>query len=150
MDAGFSCPNRDGSAGVGGCIFCGGKGSGGWVGFDTTAGGPVRMRIGISYVSLAGAAANRDAEVPATATVDSVAAATRAAWNTELERIRVGGGTDEAGPHVELGGTTRGMTVVDRRLHAPVEEATCDVAEVVDATALRTLIFDTLLAACTT
>ncbi len=28
VDAGFSCPNRDGSAGTGGCIFCGGKGSG--------------------------------------------------------------------------------------------------------------------------
>jgi predicted alpha-1,2-mannosidase len=71
-----------------------GKGSGGWVGFDTTGGGDVRMRIGISYVSLAGAAANRDAEVPEDATVASVAAATRDAWNTELKRIRVGGGTD--------------------------------------------------------
>ena len=71
-----------------------GKGSGGWVGFDTAGGGAVRMRIGISYVSLAGAAANRDAEVPATATVDSVAAATRDAWNTELKRVRVGGGTE--------------------------------------------------------
>lgn len=28
VDAGFTCPNRDGSAGVDGCIFCGGKGSG--------------------------------------------------------------------------------------------------------------------------
>jgi len=28
VDAGFSCPNRDGTAGTGGCIFCGGKGSG--------------------------------------------------------------------------------------------------------------------------
>jgi len=71
-----------------------GKGSGGWVGFDTATSGDVHMRIGISYVSLAGAAANRDAEVPADATVASVAAATRAAWNTELERIKVGGGTD--------------------------------------------------------
>ncbi|HEV7965359.1 MAG TPA: GH92 family glycosyl hydrolase [Actinoplanes sp.] len=71
-----------------------GKGSGGWVGFDTATSGDVHMRIGISYVSLAGAAANRDAEVPAGATVASVADATRAAWNTELERIRVGGGTD--------------------------------------------------------
>jgi len=71
-----------------------GKGSGGWVGFDTATSGNVHMRIGISYVSLAGAAANRDAEVPADATVASVAAATRAAWNTELERIKVGGGTD--------------------------------------------------------
>ena len=71
-----------------------GKGSGGWVGFDTATGGNVHMRIGISYVSLAGAAANRDAEVPADATVAAVAEASRAAWNTELERIRAGGGTD--------------------------------------------------------
>jgi uncharacterized protein len=28
VDAGFTCPNRDGSIGTGGCIFCGGKGSG--------------------------------------------------------------------------------------------------------------------------
>lgn len=28
VDAGFTCPNRDGSIGVAGCIFCGGKGSG--------------------------------------------------------------------------------------------------------------------------
>ena len=28
VDAGFTCPNRDGSLGVDGCIFCGGKGSG--------------------------------------------------------------------------------------------------------------------------
>lgn len=28
LDAGFTCPNRDGSKSVGGCIFCSGKGSG--------------------------------------------------------------------------------------------------------------------------
>ena len=28
VDAGFSCPNRDGTMGTGGCIYCGGKGSG--------------------------------------------------------------------------------------------------------------------------
>lgn len=28
IDAGFSCPNRDGTCGVGGCIFCSGGGSG--------------------------------------------------------------------------------------------------------------------------
>jgi len=28
VDAGFSCPNRDGTLGAGGCIYCGGKGSG--------------------------------------------------------------------------------------------------------------------------
>ncbi len=28
VDAGFTCPNRDGSLGMGGCIFCSGRGSG--------------------------------------------------------------------------------------------------------------------------
>ncbi|HEY6872900.1 MAG TPA: TIGR01212 family radical SAM protein [Geobacteraceae bacterium] len=28
VDAGFTCPNRDGRAGTGGCIYCGGAGSG--------------------------------------------------------------------------------------------------------------------------
>ena len=28
IDGGFSCPNRDGKAGVGGCVFCSNKGSG--------------------------------------------------------------------------------------------------------------------------
>ena len=32
LDAGFTCPNRDGSVGRGGCIFCSGSGEG--VGLD--------------------------------------------------------------------------------------------------------------------
>lgn len=28
IDAGFTCPNRDGTLGTGGCIYCGGRGSG--------------------------------------------------------------------------------------------------------------------------
>ena len=28
LDGGFTCPNRDGSKGYGGCIFCSGLGSG--------------------------------------------------------------------------------------------------------------------------
>jgi len=28
IDAGFTCPNRDGTIGTGGCIYCGGRGSG--------------------------------------------------------------------------------------------------------------------------
>ena len=28
LDAGFTCPNRDGKVGVGGCIFCSQNGSG--------------------------------------------------------------------------------------------------------------------------
>ena len=72
-----------------------GRGSGGWVGFDPAAGTSVRMRIGISYVSLAGAAANRDAEIAAGSSVTQVAQATRDAWATELNRVRIGGGTED-------------------------------------------------------
>lgn len=32
LDAGFTCPNRDGTVGVGGCVFCSAKGSGDWAG----------------------------------------------------------------------------------------------------------------------
>ena len=28
IDAGLNCPNRDGTIGIGGCIFCNAKGSG--------------------------------------------------------------------------------------------------------------------------
>ena len=28
IDGGMTCPNRDGKVGFGGCIFCGGNGSG--------------------------------------------------------------------------------------------------------------------------
>lgn len=57
--------------------------------------------------------------------------------------------------HVELAGTTRGMTVVDRRGAAARDSSesgrapTCDVAELVEASTVRRLILDTLLAACT-
>lgn len=32
LDGGFTCPNRDGTAGTGGCIFCSGEGSGEFAG----------------------------------------------------------------------------------------------------------------------
>lgn len=72
-----------------------GRGSGGWVGFDTAKSSEVHMRIGMSYVSLAGAVANRDAEIPRKASVGSVAKAGASAWNRELSRVRVAGGTPE-------------------------------------------------------
>lgn len=73
-----------------------GRGSGGWVGFATDAAAPtaVSARIGISYVDLAGAVANRERELPARTRIDNVADAGRRAWNTELNRIRVAGGTE--------------------------------------------------------
>ncbi|WP_260688507.1 GH92 family glycosyl hydrolase [Curtobacterium flaccumfaciens] len=70
-----------------------GRGSGAWVGFDARRGATVQAKIGISYVSAAGAVANRDGEVTKRSTVASVAAGTRASWNRELSRLRVGGGT---------------------------------------------------------
>ncbi|MGW1094506.1 GH92 family glycosyl hydrolase [Streptomyces sp. NPDC002455] len=71
-----------------------GRGSGGWVGFDTTADDDVRMRIGISYVSQAGAEANLRQEIAPRASVDDVARAGSAAWDRELSSARVGGGSE--------------------------------------------------------
>ncbi|MGP4043026.1 GH92 family glycosyl hydrolase [Streptomyces sp. 2A115] len=72
-----------------------GRGSGGWVGFDTSADNDVRMRLGISYVSLAGAEANLRQEIAPRASVDDVAAAATRTWDRELRSVRVdGGGTD--------------------------------------------------------
>jgi predicted alpha-1,2-mannosidase len=70
-----------------------GRGSGGYVSFDTASGGDVRVRIGISYVSLAGAVLNRDTELPAAASTASVAAAGYRAWDDQLRAIRIGGGS---------------------------------------------------------
>ncbi len=68
-----------------------GRGSGGYVTF--APGSKVTMRIAISYVSLEGAERNLQAEQPKKSTVDSIAGKTKKAWNTELERVNVGGGT---------------------------------------------------------
>jgi predicted alpha-1,2-mannosidase len=60
--------------------------------FDATAGRPVLAKAGISYVSAANARLNLAAENPGwnfTATRDR----TRAAWNSLLGRIQVGGGS---------------------------------------------------------
>jgi predicted alpha-1,2-mannosidase len=60
--------------------------------FDATAGHPVLAKAGISYVSAANARGNLAAENPGwnfTATRDR----TRAAWNSLLGRIQVGGGS---------------------------------------------------------
>ncbi|MEW2411201.1 GH92 family glycosyl hydrolase [Streptomyces griseoviridis] len=72
-----------------------GRGSGGWVGFDTSADNDVRMRIGISYVSLAGAETNLREEIPGKASVGQVAAAGSRAWDRELRSVRVAGGTGD-------------------------------------------------------
>ena len=46
LDAGFTCPNRDGTRGVGGCAFCSAKGSG-----DFTAGGALSITEQYAAVS---------------------------------------------------------------------------------------------------
>lgn len=40
IDGGFTCPNRDGKCGVGGCIFCGEKGSG-----ENTKSGAIEAQV---------------------------------------------------------------------------------------------------------
>ncbi|MFJ5838335.1 GH92 family glycosyl hydrolase [Streptomyces shenzhenensis] len=70
-----------------------GKGAGGYVEFEPGA-GPVHAKVGISYVSQAGAAANLAAENPSYRSFSDVRDAARRAWRERLGQIRVGGGTD--------------------------------------------------------
>ncbi|MDF3140144.1 MULTISPECIES: GH92 family glycosyl hydrolase [unclassified Streptomyces] len=70
-----------------------GKGSGGYVEFEPGT-GPVNVKVGISYVSQAGAEANLAAENPPHRSFAAVRDAARRAWRDRLAAIRVGGGTD--------------------------------------------------------
>ncbi|MGW4466702.1 GH92 family glycosyl hydrolase [Micromonospora sp. NPDC004704] len=74
-----------------------GRGSGGYVTFATGAdtGTQVRMRVGISYVSLAGAELNRDTELRPGATVQTVADQGYREWNEQLRGVRIGGGSPD-------------------------------------------------------
>ncbi|MEO8808687.1 MAG: GH92 family glycosyl hydrolase [Rhodanobacter sp.] len=71
-----------------------GKGSGAWLDFGTL-GAKVSLRVGISYVNLANARANLQAEIPAGTTFASVRDEATAAWNRDLGRIHVDGGTTD-------------------------------------------------------
>lgn len=71
-----------------------GKGAGGYVEFEPGA-GPVNVKVGISYVSQAGAEANLATENPPSRSFASVQDAAHRAWRDELGAIRVGGGTDD-------------------------------------------------------
>lgn len=70
-----------------------GKGSGVWVSFDP-AKGPVKVRVGISYVSAANAQANLDAELARDTTPAQLHEHARSAWNDALGKIAIDGGTD--------------------------------------------------------
>lgn len=72
-----------------------GKGSGGWISFDPAKTPTVTMRVGISYVDEAGARANLDSESAASASIESTRAAAREAWNEQLGRIAISGGTPD-------------------------------------------------------
>lgn len=89
--------SRTASGGAGGFANSGrpvaGKGAGGYVEFEPGT-GPVNVKVGISYVSRAGAEANLAAENPPDRTFDEVRDAAHAAWRDRLDAIRVGGGTD--------------------------------------------------------
>jgi predicted alpha-1,2-mannosidase len=61
--------------------------------FPTQAGATVLMKIGISYVSIAGARANLGAEIPGW-DFDAVHRQARQAWAKKLDRITVTGGTE--------------------------------------------------------
>jgi predicted alpha-1,2-mannosidase len=71
---------------------CSGTTCGAWVSFATTSERSVLMKVGISYVSLAGAAANLRHEDPGWS-LSRVEADAHRAWNNELGRIGVQGGS---------------------------------------------------------
>lgn len=54
IDGGFTCPNRDGKCGTGGCIFCGEKGSG-----ESTRAGSIRAQVKNHLASYRGDRAER-------------------------------------------------------------------------------------------
>ncbi|MGW1722125.1 GH92 family glycosyl hydrolase [Streptomyces sp. NPDC002306] len=70
-----------------------GKGAGGYVEFAPGT-GPVNVKVGISYVSRAGAEANLRAENPPGRSFEAVREEAGRAWRDRLAAIRVGGGTD--------------------------------------------------------
>ena len=71
---------------------CQGKHIGFFAEFPTCQGEEVTMKVGISFVDMAGAEANYKAEAE-TCTFDEVRSAARAAWNEALGKIEVEGGT---------------------------------------------------------
>ncbi|POX45511.1 alpha-mannosidase [Streptomyces sp. Ru71] len=89
--------SRTASGGAGGFTHGGrpvaGKGAGGYVRFAPGT-GEVNVKVGISYVSRAGAEANLAAENPPGRSFDTVREAARRAWRERLGAVRVGGGTD--------------------------------------------------------
>lgn len=70
-----------------------GKGSGGWVAFDSSKSAALNVRVGISYVSEENAEANLSAENSEGTGFETVRQRAHAAWNEALDRIHINGGT---------------------------------------------------------
>jgi predicted alpha-1,2-mannosidase len=71
-----------------------GRGSGGYVTFDTSRDDDVRVRVGISYTSAEAARRNLDREIRPHHGVDDIAADARREWAEKLRAVEVSGGTD--------------------------------------------------------
>jgi predicted alpha-1,2-mannosidase len=65
-----------------------------YVTFDTTADQVVQARVGISYVSVNDATANVEQEIPSW-DFDATRSSTYSAWNAQLSRVRIAGGTTD-------------------------------------------------------
>ncbi|HXA43440.1 MAG TPA: GH92 family glycosyl hydrolase [Candidatus Solibacter sp.] len=63
--------------------------SGAYATFDTTSNRVVNLRVGLSYVDLAGSAANLAAEIPAGMSLDTIRTSAHNAWNARLHDIEV-------------------------------------------------------------
>ena len=72
-----------------------GKGSGGWVIFDTSKSASVGVRVGISYVSAQNAEANLRAENPEGTPFEVVREKAHSSWNKLLNRVQIEGGTHD-------------------------------------------------------
>ncbi|MDR0504949.1 MAG: GH92 family glycosyl hydrolase, partial [Bifidobacteriaceae bacterium] len=70
------------------------KGAGGYLVFDTSSNQVVTLRVGISYVSEAGAIANLNAENPAGTTFETVRQGLYNKWDNFLKTIQIAGGTE--------------------------------------------------------
>ncbi|GAC1332392.1 MAG: GH92 family glycosyl hydrolase [Candidatus Dormibacteria bacterium] len=66
-----------------------GSSNGAYLTFDTTVNPAVNVRIGISYVDLAGALNNLDSEIPEGTSLDTLRAAAHDSWNSRLHGLEV-------------------------------------------------------------
>jgi predicted alpha-1,2-mannosidase len=65
----------------------------GFVTFNTTANHVVQAKVGVSYVSVANAVANRNTDNPGAFNFTTTQQAAHSAWNSVLGRIQIAGGT---------------------------------------------------------